>query len=190
MIALRVGKTHVVSVQADESRAWDDVVHAAGPQTGRDWDVWKVGHLYAPVAGASGATRKLVLVNFESERHLWSEEVLTWADSQHMVPCSPRQVFAVGECCPTLHRHLAADVMAVVSLVPRRFEGRTLVPSVWWYGSLRQADLCWFDTRWYAYNWFAFLPTDDLDDSHVHARMWCKIQRGNGVCLTTAPSRG
>jgi hypothetical protein len=70
MIALRVGTTRMVSVRADESRSWNEVVHAAGPQTGRDWDVWKIGHLYAPVAGASDVTQELVLVNFKSERHL------------------------------------------------------------------------------------------------------------------------
>jgi hypothetical protein len=149
------GKIHLLSIHANASRPWRDAVSAAGPNTGRHWEIWEVGDQYPPLVGATGGLQEIILVNFG--RYIRSEECLLWAKSQRLVPDSPRKVFAVGEHCLELHRDLGIDPIAVVSLVPCSFEGRQRVPSVWWYGSLRQADLRWFAYGWYAYNWFAFV---------------------------------
>jgi hypothetical protein len=151
------GKIEILSVQANDSRSWEDAVSAAGPNTGRDWDIWRVGDFYPPMAGATEGLQEIILVNFGGGGYMRSEEILAWAKSQRLIPGSPRKVFAVGESCPSLHWDLGTDVMSLVSLVPCSFEGRRRVPSVWWYGSLRQADLRWFAYGWYAYNWFAFI---------------------------------
>jgi hypothetical protein len=151
------GRIQILSVQANDSRSWEDAVSAAGPNTGRDWDIWRVGDLYPPTAGATEGLQEIILVNFGGERYIRSQEILAWATSQRLIPDSPRKVFAISEQCPMLHRDLGSDVMGLVSLVPCSLEGRWRVPSVWWYGSLRQADLRWFAYGWYAYNWFAFV---------------------------------
>ena len=147
------GKIHIVSVQVDESRAWKDAVSAAGPNTGRDWDIWKVGNQYPPTAIRS--SRQVILVNFG--KYMQSEDVLAWGRTQNLRPASPRSVFAIGEHCPNLNRELVMDYMAVVSLVPCSFEGERRVTNVWWSRSGRKSYLRWFGSGWSVYDWFAFV---------------------------------
>ena len=42
IIAPQSGKILIVTVPVNESRPWGDAVNAAGPNTGRDGDIWKV----------------------------------------------------------------------------------------------------------------------------------------------------
>ena len=155
IIAPKGGKIHIVSALVDESRAWEDAVSAAGPNTDRDWDVWKVSDQYPPMVGATQDLQQVILVNFG--KYMRSKDVLAWGKTQNLHPSSPRSVFAIGKRCPNLNRDLAIDYMAVVSLISCSFEGRRQVPSFWWFKSKRKAYLCWFDGGWYEYCWFAFV---------------------------------
>ena len=149
------GKIHIVSVPVDESYAWKDAVRAAGPDTDRDWDVWKVGNQYPSVASAKSALRQVILVNFG--KYIRSEDAIAWGKTQNLRPASPRSVFAISENYPNLNRDLAMDYMAVVSLVPCSFGGERQVPNVWWYGSKRESHLSWFVIGWSEHCWFAFV---------------------------------
>lgn len=149
------GRIHVVSVPVNESREWSKAVKAAGPNTGSDRDIWKVGGEYPPNAGATEDLREVILVNFGENTR--SEDNLAWGKAQNLRPATPRLVFAVGEHRPKLHRELDMDPMAVVSLVPCSFGGYRRVPLVWWYRSERITDLHWFDRDWGAIYWFAFV---------------------------------
>lgn len=147
------GKILIVTVPVNEARLWENAVGAFSPDTDRDWDIWKVGDQYPPVAGAKPALQQIFLVNFG--KFTRSEGNLIWAKEQHLVPASPRAVFAIGEHCPYLN--LAMDPMAVVSLVQCSFEGRQHVCDGWWCGSERGVRPVWFGSDWDDYDWFAFV---------------------------------
>lgn len=147
------GKILIVTVPVNESRPWEDAISAAGPNTGRGWDIWKVGDQYPPIAGATRGLQQIFLANFG--KFTRSEGNLIWAKEQHLRPASPRAVFAIGEHCPYLN--LAMNPIAVVSLVPFSSRGKQHVPSVWWDGAERGASLDWFGSDWDDDDWFAFV---------------------------------
>lgn len=146
------GRILVVTLPVDESRLWKDSVSAAGPNTGRDWNIWKLGDQYPSVVGATRGLQQITLANFG--KYTRSEGDLIWAKEQHLVPASPRAVFAVGEYCPYLN--LVMNPMAVVSLVTCSFGGEQFVCDVWFDGSRRAADRRWFVSEWRDIYWFAF----------------------------------
>lgn len=131
------GRIHIVAVPVNESRDWKEAVAAAGPNTNKGWDIWKMDERYPPSETGSGLA-KVILANFGPGKNTMSQGNLAWAKSQGLVSASPRKVFAVGEHCPTLNRDLRMDSMAVVSLVECSFGGRQCVTSVWFGGSERQ----------------------------------------------------
>lgn len=149
------GRIHIVSVLVNESRPWKDAASAAGPNTGRDRDIWKVGDQYSPVVGATQGLQQVILVNFG--KHMRSEDVLDWGKEQHLRPASPRSVLAISEHYPNLNRDLTVDNMTVISLVTCSFGGERRVPYVWWDESLRKSNLSWFDYEWREDYWFAFV---------------------------------
>lgn len=153
IVAPQGGKILIVTVPVGESRLWEDAVSAAGPNTGRGCDIWKVGDQYLPMAGATPGLQQIFLANFG--KFTRSEGNLIWAKDQHLVPASPRAVFAIGEHCSYLN--LAMDPMTVVSLVPCSFGGGQCVCYGWRSGSARRASLSWFEGAWYADCWFAFV---------------------------------
>lgn len=155
------GRIHIVPVAVNESRDWKEAVAAAGPSTGRDWDIWKMGGGYPPSEVGSGL-EKIILVNFG--KNTSSEENLAWAKSQKLVPASPRKAFAVSEHYPNLNRILGMDSMAVVSLKECSFEGRRGVVRVWFHGSERKADLRWFEHGWFGHCWFAFVRESEVGE--------------------------
>ena len=160
------GKIHIVSVPVDETRAWEDAISAADPNSGRDRDVWKVDSQYPPVA--TQGPQRVVLLNFG--KYMRSETILAWGKTQNLRPASPRSVFAIGEHCPNLNRDLAMDYMAVVSIVSCSFDGGQHVPLVWWFRSERKADLGWFGGEWDEGCWFAFVREEDLGPLNPETR--------------------
>jgi len=152
IIAPPGGRIYVVSVPVDESRDWHEAIGAAGPSTGSDWDIERVGEQY-PTTDETPGSREVILVNFGKKTG--SEDNLVWAKAQQLRPASPRTVFAVGEYCPTLHNQLDMDPLVVVSLITCFFEGEQRVVSVGWIGPRRAANLGWFEESWQVNFWFA-----------------------------------
>lgn len=148
------GNVLVVSIPVDESCSWEDAVSAAGPNTGRDRDIWKMGDQYPPIAGVTNVLERVILVNFG--KYTKSEDNIAWGKSRKLIPASPRKVFSIGKHCPYLN--LAMNPMAVVSLVPCSFGDKLHVAFVWFGGSWREAERrCWFDYEWNDGCWFAFV---------------------------------
>lgn len=154
VVAPKDGRVHVARVPVNESRSWEEAVRAAGPNTGSDWDVWKVGNQYPPQAGVETKDEEVILVNFGRSMSL--EDVLAWGREQYLRPKTPRACLAVSEHCLNLHQDLGLNEMAVVSLVPCSFEVEQRVVSCWWRRSERGARLRWFTHGWYTHDWFAF----------------------------------
>lgn len=136
---------------------WNEAVSQAGPNTGADWDVRKVGHLY--VAKRHGLVlTDITLVNFgedvESEQVLeFGREYWPW----RVRVMDPRECFALGAYRPNLHQELGLEAMAAVSLEKCDFRGEPRVPGVWWRGAGRGADLRWFVGGWRPHCWFGFV---------------------------------
>lgn len=155
------GRIHMVAVPVNESRDWYEALKAAGPNTGRDWAIWRMGGEYPPKETGSGL-KKVVLLNFGKGKNTLSSENIAWAKSQGLVPASPRTVFAVAEYNPNLNRDLGMD-LAVVSLEECSFEGRPSYACVWFVGSERRAyGGGWFESDWSDGSWFAFVRESEL----------------------------
>jgi len=156
IVAPKNGRVIIVTAVVDESRPWAEAVRAAGPDTGKDWDIWKVGDHYP---AASGGTRRLTQVILAN----WKDGVadgtvpLVWSKKQRLLPATPRTVFAIGEQYPDLHRLMGVDPMAVVSLLECTFNGESRIPNVWWNGAQRDADRGRVARGWDGDAWFAFV---------------------------------
>ncbi len=149
------GKVLLLTAVVDESRAWEDAVQEAGPDTGRDWDIWRVGDQYPPTMGARSRLKQVIITNFG--KGVQSEEALAWGKEQKLKPTTPRACFAVSEHYPVLHHYLDMDPMAVVTLASCSVESGQRVPFVWFAGAERGAVLSIGSAfGWLGYCWFAF----------------------------------
>lgn len=148
------GMIQILSVPVDESRPWPDAVKAAGPNTGRDWDIQKVGDQYPPIAGDRPRLKQVIIANFGEITQ--SEEALTWGKEQKLKPTTPRACFAISEHFPALHHYLGMDPLAVVTLAQCSCGGNRHVPCVWFPGAERKAYFRRFGYGWDSLYWFAF----------------------------------
>ena len=143
-------------VPVNHDRKWEESIAAAGPSTGADWDVRKVGDLY--VAERKGIVlTDMTLVNFGED--VGSEQVVEFGRQWNLGRViDPRECFAISEHFPTLHKSPAFfDPMAVVSLKHCQFRAKSHVCSVWWGGGKRRCHLAWFDDDWHPNFWFGFV---------------------------------
>ena len=147
------GVIQILSVPVDESWSWRDAVKAAGPDTGRACDIWKVGDQSPPIADVRPSLKQVILVNFGKDKVVQSEEALVWGKGQKLKPTTPRTVFAVSE---HFHCYLDKPMVVVITLLPSSFEGCQRVPVVWRGGARRKAYLDRFDNGWFDHFWFAF----------------------------------
>lgn len=149
------GRLNIVRVTVDPTRDWQEAINTAGPNTGSDCGVRKVGDAYPPEDG--GVTEEeIFIVNFGKVIPN-GQYALDWAKPLNLSPAKPRQVFAVGEHKPELHWELKCNPMALVSLVPCSFKGDHCVLRVWWGGARRDVNLDLFDDGCGASYWFAFV---------------------------------
>lgn len=146
------GRIHTLEVEVG-SLSWNDAVTSAGPNTGSDWDVRKIGGSYiAPTPGK----RQVILVNFG--KYMESEDVLAWGRANKLSPANPYLVFALGSAHPDLKGELGVPSMAAVSLDSCLFVGFRRAPFVWWIeDGAREASLGRFEFGWHDFYWFAFV---------------------------------
>lgn len=154
-------KTHELSVIVDESRSWNQAVHAAGPDTRDEYLIWKIAELYPVRNGAANVRRQIVLVNFGNCK-VDEDDALLWAREQGLSPASPRACFAIGEQHPGLLAELAAPVTALVSPEACSFQNEERICVVWWDRTKR--EVCLFPARsWWGPNcWFVFVRDEAL----------------------------
>ena len=125
---------------------WNARIDQAGPNTGADWDVRKVGDLYVTERKGIVLT-DIALVGFSQA--VRSEQALDFAgDWQLGRTMNPYEAFALPTHRPNLHRELGRNAMAAVSLEQREFQGERQVCSSWWLDDGRRCDLDWFDNDW------------------------------------------
>ncbi|MFZ2887019.1 MAG: hypothetical protein WA021_04340 [Minisyncoccia bacterium] len=148
------GRIHIVRVPFNPGREWQEAIDASGPNTGKDWDIRKIGDKYPPQAGKT-IEREIILVNF-GKTIPDTQHALDWAKPYGLQPEPPRGVFAIGEHKPNLNKELGMDYMGVVSPVECSFGGDRQVPCEWWDGSGRSVGLDWFGGDWDGSYWFAF----------------------------------
>jgi hypothetical protein len=148
------GRIYIVHVPVDPGRKWGDAIDDAGPDTGRSWDVRKVGDHYPPQEGAE-RDEEIILVNF-GKTIPNTQYALDWAEPFGLVPKAPRAVFAVAKNKPTLHRELGVSGMAIISPVSCTFGGDRQVCYSWLNDDERDCRLRWYVNDWSGHYWFAF----------------------------------
>lgn len=154
VVAPKGGRIHIVRVPVDPGRDWQEAINAAGPDTGGDWAIRKVGDQYPPETGEP-REREIILVNFGQTIESL-QPALDWAEPYGLSGEKPRGVFAIGEHKPNLRRELGQEVLVVVSPVQCSFEGGRPAPCAWSGASGRGAGLRWSDDRFGGLCWFAF----------------------------------
>lgn len=145
-------RIHILSVPVIHDRDWQEAVNAAGPNTPADYNVRKVGDQYPP-EGVTGE-EEFILLNCPSGGS-W-DKAIAWAEQFGLERTAPRQVFAIGEHKPKLHRELGLNPMYVVATKECSFDGDQLACYVWWGGSEREVDLHWLSSCGHSHDWFAF----------------------------------
>ncbi|MFH1170473.1 MAG: hypothetical protein V1704_02850 [Candidatus Vogelbacteria bacterium] len=153
------GRLQIVRVPVDPQRDWQEAINVAGPNTPASYNVRKVGNLYLPTAGAIKDT-DMILMNFGPNRGSWNE-TLAWGKANNLKLTVPRQVFAIGEHHPQLHKELGMDPMYVVATTECTFGGSQQACDVWWGDAGREAGLYWVSDYGSASGWFAFVRLPD-----------------------------
>lgn len=148
------GRVHVLRVPVTSDRDWQEAITAAGPNTPADDNVRKVSDLYLPV-GTGMNDEEFILVNLGPSGGSW-DRAIEWGKQFKLERTQPRQVFAIGEHQPTLHRELKVNPMYVVATTECSFEGFQQACYMWWNGAGREADLRWLGRFTSARGWFAF----------------------------------
>ena len=149
------GRIQILTAVVDESRSWEDAVKAAGPDTGRDWDIWKVGGKYPPRPRAKPSLKHVVLCNFGKIIES-CEEALTWGKEQKLKPVTPRVVFSISEHYPDLDQYLGIRDMDMLALQKCLCDGFQCVTYICFEDSRRKAIIDRFDINQSSYNWFVF----------------------------------
>lgn len=169
---------HKIKVKIDDRHSWQEAINAGAPATSMFTDedsveIYKVGNFYADV-NSSQSERELTVVNFRSSSKVTvktpaTEEFMEWGFDQGLRPASPRAIFALGECIPTLCDVAGVDKMIVVSTQKSSQEddrekilGRYVgdICTVWLYSNekMNHAALTgwiggsgWSDDHWFAF---------------------------------------
>jgi hypothetical protein len=147
-------RIHTVRVKVKHDRPWQEAIDAAGPDTPNDYNVRKVGDLYAP-ASTEEVEEDLILLNFPKGNGNW-DKALAWAQSVGLKNTVPREAFAIGEQHSELHRTLGQNPLYVVATTECTFEGDRRACNVWWDDSGREARLGWVGFFGNSSDWFAF----------------------------------
>lgn len=143
----------LTGVEVTLDRDWQEAVNVAGPNTPADYDVRKVGDLYPPT-GKGKVVSDYILLNFPKGDG-W-DAALAWAKEQKLENTTPREVFAVGEHHPNLHKVLGQNPAYVVATTKCAFEGYQRACCVWWRDARRVADLLWVCDFGSSDDWFLF----------------------------------
>ena len=125
---------------------WNERINQAGPNTGTDWNVRKVGDLYLTERKGIVLT-DITLAGFGQK--VESEQVLDFGlEWQLGRTMNPHEAFTLLAHRPNLHRELGHSAMAAVSLEHCSFQGARRVCYSWWDGDGRGCDLVWFGVTW------------------------------------------
>ena len=114
-------RIYVVHIKYQQNRSWQEAINVAGPNTPSDHNVRKVEGFY-PATGIETIEEDLILLNYPSGDGNW-DKALSWAQGAKLKNTVPREVFAVGEQHPNLHRTFGQNpTMYVVATTDCTFE--------------------------------------------------------------------
>jgi hypothetical protein len=150
------GRIHFVDdVPVRLYKDWHKSIKEARLKIGH-FTVHEIGDLCPPI-GIDRSLVNFVLVNLIAGGSC--RQALDWAKRSHLLPASPRHVFALAKHRPILHRKLGTDHIYIVSPIKYNFGNRAFVVSV----HLPDRRVSWSVTDWFeepdyaAYTWIAFL---------------------------------
>lgn len=152
-------RVHILEVEVEQDRKWQAALNAAGPDTPKDYSVRQVGDQYPPV-GKGKVKEKLILLNFPNGDGNW-DKAIAWAKAKCLKRTHPREIFAIGEQYPKLHRQLGEtwrymNLVYVVATTDIFFDGDRHACYVRWFGSERIVVLRWVKCFSNADAWFVF----------------------------------
>jgi hypothetical protein len=157
-IATSVGaRIHVLRrVCIQQDRDWQESINLAASNTPPNFDVRRpeISIQHQPVSKKI-VEKDIVLLNYPNGDHRL-DKASRWAQKTSLKPTNPREVFAIGEQYPTLHKTLGQNLMYVVAPMECSFGGDSCMCYVWWGGSDRRVSLSWINYLDYAGVWFAF----------------------------------
>lgn len=152
------GRIHTIKVRnLHLDREWQEAVSDAGPNTGGDLNVRKVGDLYLPTGTGVVEEEEHILLNYPNGDGSL-DRALFWAAQFKLVPNDPRRVFGMAEQHPNLHHEVGTNLMYVVAPVTCTFGGRRQACSARWNDAKREASLDWTGLFDEAHDWFSFRP--------------------------------
>lgn len=146
-------RLHTLRVYYHKGRDWPEAIDAAGPNTPANYNVRQVGDQYPPEAG-KWEEDEIILLNFPNGGS-W-DQAIAWAEQFGLERTDPREVFAIGERHPNLHRELGLNPMWVVATKDCSFDGNRQACYVWWDDSKRKAHLICVEDFGNRHDWFAF----------------------------------
>lgn len=146
------GRIHILRTKVILGRAWQEAINAAGPQTLANYDVRKVDDLYLPT-GTGTVEKEFILLHNSGAGFT---AALEWAKKNWLHNTAPREVFAISENNPNLHRQLDVNPMCLAATTECVFEGDRQACCVWWRDTERVASLNWVEHFDVANDWFAF----------------------------------
>jgi len=139
------------NVPVINDRDWNQAIDAAAPQTPQCSLIRKIGHLYSPCrSGVSQVT--LSILGFD--REFESQEAQRHIHKLKLPAANPRQIFAIAEQNPTLHRMLGQEHMALLSFKTFKYKRSLCVPDLWFGGNDREAGSHLFYNGWNKRCWF------------------------------------
>ncbi len=150
------GRIYNIRIPVILDRDWQEAITVAGPATGAEYNVRKVGNLHQPT-GAGRVWADMTLMNFGPSGAGSLEKAIEWAKQYNLKLTTPRQVFAVGEYRPKLDAELEMNPMYVLATTECLFGGDRQVCYVWFGGAKREAGLGWVGGVGDSSDWFAFV---------------------------------
>lgn len=144
-------RLHLLRVKWDKGRPWPEAINAAG--SSNTPLIYRMGDQYPPEEGVGKEV--IFLLNFPHGNDGWSMAI-AWAEQSSLECTDPRQVFAIGEHHPNLHRKLGSNLMWVVATKHSSFACAHQACFVRWCGSEHWVDFARLDAFGGPTSWFAF----------------------------------
>ena len=123
-------------VPVNHDRTFEEAIRAGAPNTPSNYAIWQAASQYPKAEGKSGV--ELTDISLLGYGRNWeSQEAVDYVITRNLPAASFRQVLAIGEVHPQLHKDLGKDYLAAVSLQKCKLGGFVLLPYLWFVGDER-----------------------------------------------------
>lgn len=140
--ASKIGvRVHLIKINVDCTRPYNELVWAGGPQTDSGSFVFKVADKYQ-LSEKKITDEVIVLLNWASGYEGYQTTV-EWGLSNGLRKTTPYELFAIGEQLPDINYEIGPNPMFIIETTGCTFgDYQDFVCSVWWYNLNRKSDLC------------------------------------------------